>query len=290
MSTIRLKEYQVLSIDYTQVNTGNIRGMVSAERLVYHVDGLGSDSAADILRAVYAAADATIEASAIASVELVTLPRADCCDVAVVYEPYNKVKGGAAKSSRKPGDEFWSFDASGGSSSVKLAISTLQAVGDATLTANVNNMVGWNGKFGESAECSGVSVVVPSMRERCRKTLLYSGVTSSLRQGIGDLQGKVNSASFHGWSAGEVLFLGASIGEPYYNNQDQQVADVVYNFAIRRNESGKTIGGHSLGNVEGWDYAWGVTGFDAASGQYKVLAAFVSRVYDRASFSGLGIG
>lgn len=280
---IRLKKYDAYSIDTT--------GYITSARLVYHCDELGTQSTADILRAVKTAAAAVIENSALASVELVDLPHADCCDVAVNYGAKNRVEDTAfTRRKRQAGDELWGFSVGGGTATVRTAIEQLFDDGDPLLTENVADYVGWNGKFGEAFQCSGVNVPVPEVRETCRRTVAASSVTSSLRRTIAGLRGKVNSATFHDWNPGEVMFDGATFSEPYANEDGDTLVDVNYSFSIRLNETGREIGSFSLPDVNGWDYAWGISGFDPATQQNDVLAAFVSRVLDYADLTDLGIG
>lgn len=279
---IRLKSYQTYSTDAS--------GYITSARLVYHCNDLGEQSTAEILRAVKSAASAVIEKSALASVELVDLPRADCCDVAVNYGERSRTADAQfTKRKRKANDVLWSFDVSGGTATVRTALEQIHDDGDALLRENVADFVGWNGKFGEAFSCAGVNVVVPAMRETCRKTVGASSVTAAFRQKIGALVGKVNDGSFHGWNAGEVLFSGATLSEPYVNEDGAELVDVTYSFMIRTNETGREIGEFSLPDVNGWDYAWAITGFDPAEQKNKVRAVFVSRVYNYASFNDLGV-
>lgn len=277
---IRLKEYQTYSLDKG--------GAIDNARLVYIVDNIGTTATADILRAVREAAAATIEAASRDTVELVTLPHANCCDVAVNYIPTARQKINK-KTNRQAGDTYWSFSAAGKTQNVKIALSQREVVGDEQLVENVANMVGWNGKFGAASECSGVNVFFPGMSEQCRKTMLSASDTPALRATIESVYGKVNNATFHGWDAGEVLFMGASIGEPYFNDSGDELVDVTYQFQIQRNEASRLIGDIELSAVEGWDYKWGIYGLDPASGTQGVRLAASSRVYERADFSVLNL-
>lgn len=278
---IRLREKQTLQID--------AGGNVTGARLIYHCNGLGSSTTLQILGEVKSAAE-VIPGASIDTVEVVTLPDADCCDIAVNYRDAGR-QGDTqfAPRKRKPGDVLWSFDVSGGTQNVRTAVAQISSQGQAELVNNVANYVGWNGKFGEAFDCSGVNILVPSMRETCRLTLSASAVSSSFRATLGGLVGKVNNSSFHGWNAGEVLFTGATLSAPYVNDDGDTLHDVSYSFDIRPNESSVTIGGYTISSVRGWDYAWGVTAFNQQTNKNEVKAVFVSQVYKYASFAGLGV-
>lgn len=281
---IRLKQYNALVL--------NKDGAVSGARLIYHVNDLGASTAADILKAVRTFAAATIEASTRDTVEMVDLPHADCCDVAVNYVETVKSYSFNAKAKRRSGDTFWSFDTAEGEVLATTALEQVATVDESTgqfFAGNVGNMIGWNGKLGAESACAGVGVGTPVTRLNCRRTLAASTAQAAgFAATIMNLQRKVNSAAFHGYAAGEVRFLGASIGETYMNDSGAELTDVNYVFAVKKNEDAKTIGAVTIPAKNGWDYAWTIT---APGTQDKLETVFgcVSRVYEYADLSGLGI-
>ena len=282
---IRLKEYTTYQL--------NDSGLINNARLLYHVNDLGAATTADILRAVQTNAPATIEAAVRGTCELVTLPKADCCDVAVNYTAATAQKIDP-KSKRKVNDEKWTFESTTGEITATVALSQIAIVDEtpgAALTASIGDMIGWNGKFGTESACSGVSVHTPSTRLMCRRTVAAATAqTTAFEQGIVNLQRHVNSATFHGYAAGQVLFLGASVGEEYYNENDDLLVDVTYQFAVCANEASRVIGGVTLPAKDGWDYAWTITEFNAATGKMETVCGVVSRVYEYADLTTLGIG
>jgi hypothetical protein len=280
---IRLKNKQTFQIDATSTVTG--------ARLVYHVNELGNNTTLQILAAVKAAAE-SIPGAAIDTVEVVTLPDADCCDVAVNYRDAARQEDTAfSRRKRRPGEELWGFDVSGGTANVKTALEQVAADGDADLLDNIADYVGWNGKFGEAFQCAGVNIIVPAMRETCRKTMLASGVTAAFRRTLSGLVGKVNSVAFHDWEPGEVLFAGASLSTPYYNDLGQKIVDVTYSFNIQPNEDAPAEVPLPIPTtVNGHDYLWTITQFDPDTGHNAVKVGVVSRVYDYADLTALGVG
>lgn len=282
---IRLKEYTTYSL--------NDNGYINNARLLYRVNDIGAAATADILRAVQTNAPATIEAAVRGTCELVTLPKADCCDVAVNYTPATGQKIDP-KRTRKENDEKWTFEVSTGEITATTAISQV-AIDDETtgqvLSADIGLMIGWNGKYGTESACSGVSIHTPSTRLMCRRTVAAATArTTAFETGIVNLQRHVNSSTFHGYAAGQVLFLGASVGEEYYNEDDDLLVDVTYQFAVCANEAAQVIGDVTIPAKNGWDYAWTISEFDPVDGKMKVVCGVVSQVYDYADLTTLGIG
>lgn len=280
---IRLKEKQTYTL--------NAAGRVSTARLVYHVNDLAGADTADIMRAVQAAAPAWIESAQRNTAEVVDLPDGDCCDIAVTY---NEPSTPDPKKQRQVGDERWAFEASTGEITATTALEQVAVVDETTgaaLTPYIADQIGWNGKFGAESACAGVSVYAPSTRLTCRRTVAAATAqTQTFEQNIVDLQRHVNSSTFHGYSAGQVLFLGASVSEEYYNDDGDLLVDVNYSFAVRANEAATVIGQVTLPAKNGWDYAWTITAFDPVTGKNETVAGVVSRVYDTADLTTLGIG
>lgn len=117
-------------------------------------------------------------------------------------------------------------------------------------------------------------------------------VSTSYKKRIADLTGKVNAASFKGYSAGEVLFLGASGSRRGKHSSDYW--EISFKFAVSPNTSDLKIGTIAVGNKKGWDYLW-VRYADDVSTDKKALikkpvAAYIEKVYESGNFGGLGIG
>ena len=149
--------------------------------------------------------------------------------------------------------------------------------------------IGWNGKYGPESEVAGVDVSTGELRETYTKVLSRSTVTGSTwKRKIAGLVGKVNSSSFKGWNAGEVMFLGASYSAPL---RGAQKVTVSFHFAIRLNEDSATIGGVNIGNCQGFEYLWAVTSDKVSSGNRvpEVKKIYKSKVCKTASFSNLGL-
>ena len=154
--------------------------------------------------------------------------------------------------------------------------------------------IGWNGKSGDDCEIAGVDIPTAQLRETYTKQMRISRLTTSYKRSVASLVGKVNSGSFKGWSAGEVMFLGMSYSTPA---KKASKVTVTFNFAIQPNESAiqpnesnVKIGGHSV-SKKGFEYAWAISKSVAAGGgpKIEVEGIYVDQVCEYASFSALGL-
>ena len=163
-------------------------------------------------------------------------------------------------------------------------------------TLDAGNAIGWNGKSGDACEIAGVDVPTAQFRLTYTRVMTRAAAQDvNFMRACGSFVGKVNDAAFKGWAAGEVMFLGASFSAPL---KGRQKVVVTYNFSVQPNETNVTIAGHSVGDVDGYDYVWTIprttvpTSGGAVSGHPKleVDGVFVAPVCDRVSFSSLGLG
>lgn len=133
----------------------------------------------------------------------------------------------------------------------------------------------------------GVDIVVPQWRENITRYLADASVDSDFRATLYNTTGRVNSDSWRGFTAGEVLFLGAT-GE---RDATSGVWEITYQFEMRPNREDITIGDIPPFDADGHDYVWYRTApIDSAAGIIlKPTHAYVVRVYKRAAFAALGI-
>ena len=149
--------------------------------------------------------------------------------------------------------------------------------------------IGWNGKDGSESEAAGVDVSIGELRETYTKTMSKSKVTStSWKRKVAELVGKVNSGSFKGWNAGEVMFLGCSYSAP---SKGSKKVSVSFHFAIRLNESKATVAGQNIGSKKGFEYLWALTDDEVRDGERKrkVRKIYKAVVCETDGFGGLGI-
>ena len=114
-------------------------------------------------------------------------------------------------------------------------------------------------------------------------------MTASYKAILRSLTGKVNNASFKGFSAGEVLFLGASGSKR--GDDDWEIS---FRFAASENRSYITVGDITGVAKKGWEYMW-VRYADAEDDEAKAIvkkpvAVYIEKVYEEGSFGAFGIG
>lgn len=130
----------------------------------------------------------------------------------------------------------------------------------------------------------GVDVKVPTSVFQLTYYPTFAIVTTDYQKAVRDLCGKVNSTTFRGHAAGEVLFLGC--GGKAKNPTDWELT---YRFEVRPNRTGITIG--SITNIacDGWDLLWVYysKSTDATSNRYiqSPTQVNVERIYERADFA-----
>lgn len=177
-----------------------------------------------------------------------------------------------------------SFSTGGGTKHVVQAISQRRITGE----DSVNTLIGWNGKKGEDADYAGVDVPDANIQLTLTVKRKMSDLGTSWQRNIAKVTGKVNSKTFRGWAAGEVLFEGVSLS----GKEDDENVSVSYNFSIRCNEKNVKIAVDSVGNTvtasaKGFEYCWAVTKF--VGNANVIQSAFVSQVIETADFSTLGV-
>ena len=118
-------------------------------------------------------------------------------------------------------------------------------------------------------------------------TYSVKDIDIAFKRNVMRLTGRVNSRAFHGWEAGEVLFLGASGGVPFRNDQGVLLVEVTYRFAIRKNVADLRFAGISLGQAEGWHVPWSITSPEYSGSTPRVLGAYLSSIYEKGDFSRL---
>ena len=183
------------------------------------------------------------------------------------------------------GESTVSFDCGGGSKHLNYAISDKIIKGDKKSGGAIN----WNGKAGSDMEISGIDIPTAQLRETYTKMMSLSRITTSYKRKVAELVGKVNSSSFKGWSAGEVMFLGMSYSAP--DSASQRVA-VTFNFLIQPNEKNVKVAGESV-SKKGFEYVWAISKsvVDSATNMPKleVEALYLATVCEEGNFSVLGL-
>jgi hypothetical protein len=178
--------------------------------------------------------------------------------------------------------DSYQFDTSGGSQHITQSLETVATFG--------SSAPDFNGAIGVSNNAvEGVDIVVPVFNYS--ETRLWHDISSSYKRRLATATGKVNSESFQGYDAGEVLFLGAN-----GSKRDKFIDtpwEISYRFAVQFNRSDFSVGSINVTSKKGWEYMWVryKAKDDSTSGQrIRVPAAvYIEKVYETYDFDRLGL-
>jgi hypothetical protein len=186
-----------------------------------------------------------------------------------------------------------SFDTTGGTQHITQACSvgsggTLDF--ENRFPSSATNMSGAIGV--DSNGVNGVDIVVPQLQWQEQYDVPNVYVSSAWIRGVAGVTGTTNNASFRGFEAGEVLFIGCSGSQEWDDQRGKGTWSLSFRFVASKNVTGQTIGSISGISKKGHDYLW-VRYEDAVSGSTLLKqpkAVYVSKVYKDSDFSLLGIG
>ena len=260
-----------------RIKTMNADRNISSAVLTYHTRGALPEECSDeaVLSAVLDAAPEKVGAARLAQASIIEYHGAGVYEIEVSYE-YAPLSVRGRLASRRAGDEKWYMITSNTTEHVLSALETA-AFGDGAPPSG--NLINWNGRTGPLCAVSGADIITSAFRENCLLTIDAGNCTASFRKKIASLTGSVNSRTFHGWAAGEVLFLGANSGLPGYNDRGDELVDVTFKFAIRRNKDPRIVNNLRI-SASGWDIVWPL------GTEY----AYRSCVYPRNDLNLLGVG
>lgn len=196
----------------------------------------------------------------------------------------SRTGGGSSSDDEEEEEATVNFDCNTGSAHVNMALETVKNC----FGFDTGGAISWNGKQGAESEISGTDIAVATLTETYTKRIKVKKLTNSFRRKIAELTSCINSSSFKGWSAGEVMFCGCSFTAPEKGAEEVTVS---FNFAIRPNEK-IVVQGKEYGWKYGWDYLDIVVDkptFENGKPSIKEQAINVLRVYRFANFSSLGL-
>lgn len=256
------------------------KGNYTSIEVQYLVFGVTTEEEA--LTAVHSKAPAESKGLPLDSIEIDTRETNDTFRVNAIYRE-EEVEVGDSGGDDDDETPTESFDCGGGTKHLLYSFGQRKVYGD----KDAGGAIGWNGKSGDDCEIAGVDVPTAQLRETYTKPMKISKLTTSFKRKVASLVGKVNSGSFKGWNAGEVMFLGMSYSTPA---KKAKKVTVSFNFAIQPNESGVKVAGKSV-TKKGFEYVWAISKTVASSGTPKleVEGIYVDQVCEYASFSGLGL-
>lgn len=134
----------------------------------------------------------------------------------------------------------------------------------------------------------GVDVTVPQLKRAETRYLTDATVTAAYIATLSGLTGCVNNATYYGFAAGELKFMGAA-----GRRRGFDLWEVTFFFEALPNATGLVVGGVSGIEKRGWDYLW-VQSRPAADDAAKaptseVVAVYVEQVSNYADFTVLGL-
>jgi hypothetical protein len=146
----------------------------------------------------------------------------------------------------------------------------------------------------DSNGVNGVDIVVPQLQWQESYDVPNAYVTATYVRGLAGITGTTNNASFRGFEAGEVLFVGCSGSQEWDDQKGKGPWSLSYRFVASKNVTGKTVGSITGIDKKGHEYLW-VRYEQAVSGSasdllQKPKAVYVNKVYKDSDFSLLGIG
>jgi hypothetical protein len=174
----------------------------------------------------------------------------------------------------------WGFDTAGG---------TIRLTHSKGTTRYPTGGPDFNGAIQvQNGEAQGTDVVIPALKLTATYRWPKNTVDTTYVNSLASLSGTINSGTFHGYAAGELLFLGAS-GEIVPNVP----TSISYQYAASANATGLTIGAISGIAKRGHDLLWVLFEDDedatAKRLTKKPLCAYVEKVYTEASWGAMGI-
>ncbi len=183
------------------------------------------------------------------------------------------------------GDSAYSFDTGGGTQHVTQSIATVGVY--AAPGIYPPNFKGAIGATKDGIE--GVDISVPVYNFSETHYVDANLVTGAYKSTLFYLTGTVNNGGFRGFSAGEVLFLGAGGAK-----RGQDDWEISYRFAASPNVQGLQVGDITGIAKRGWDYLWiryaDAVDNDAFMLVKRPLSVYVEQVYPYTNYFGLGIG
>jgi hypothetical protein len=144
----------------------------------------------------------------------------------------------------------------------------------------------------DSNGVNGVDVVVPQLQWQESYDVPNAYVTSAWIRGVAGVTGTTNNASFRGFEAGEVLFVGCSGSQEWDDQKGRGPWSLSFRFVASKNVTGETIGDITGVAKKGHEYLWVryEDTVDSSTLLKKPKHVYVNKVYRESDFSALGIG
>lgn len=263
--------------------TINAKGEVTEIEIPYLVFEAADEDAA-LAAARTKAASRTVSGMVLDEVEVTERVNKDTWKVKAIYKDED------SDDPDEPDEDeettSFAFDTGGGTMHRNQSLKTVSKV--------PNDAPDFNGaiEVDNEGNVNGVDVTMPVLNFTETHTMNGSRVTTSYKKSVAALTGTVNGSSFRGFSAGEVLFLGASGTKR--SKKPNAPWEITFRFAVSPNQSSLQIGKLKVSNKKGWDYLWVRYADKVAENKKNVIkepvAAYVEQVYPTGDFGNLGLG
>lgn len=190
-----------------------------------------------------------------------------------------------------PGERRVRFAIGGGQQLVKISKETIAVFQDASSTGFEIGTFGSAIGIGSDGAAEGCQIPVPSLEFEVIKNFAEEDITNEYVSTLAELTGTTNNATFNGYAAGELLFLGAAGDQ--YDTGDYQVT---FRFAVSKNRTDLVVGQFENIVKKGWHYLWVLyrkQEVEVDDAKYHVdvpQAVYIERVFDEADFTELDSG
>jgi hypothetical protein len=183
----------------------------------------------------------------------------------------------------EPESISYQFETGGGTQHISQSLATLGNYAASGTPPDYGGAIGVT-----ESGVEGVDIVVPQYSFTLRRAFDPTLLTLGFEQVLFALTGTTNLASWKGFAAGEVLFLGAS-----GSGETADLVELDYRFSASPNVASLTVGAITGITKGGHDYLW-VRYRDHDNGQGRLVkvadSVHVERVYLSSDFSALGLG
>ena len=264
--------------------TIDAKGNVTEIEVPYIVSGAADEDAA-LAAARTTAAGRQVKGMSLDSVEVTERVNGDTWRVKAVYADDEDSSSSDDDGGEEETSSF-AFDTGGGTMHLNQSLKTVSK------TPNDAPDFGGAIEVDNEGNVNGVDVTMPVLNFTETHVMNGGRVSTSYRKAVAALTGTVNSGSFRGFSAGEVLFLGAAGSKR--SRKASAPWEITFRFAVSANRSSVKVGDLTVSSKRGWDYLW-VRYADKVSENKKnvvkkPVAAYVEQVYPQGDFGNLGIG
>ena len=263
--------------------TINAKGEVTEIEIPYLVFEAADEDAA-LAAARTKAASRTVSGMVLDELEVTERVNKDTWKVKAIYK--DEDSDDPADPDEDEETTSFAFDTGGGTMHRNQSLKTVSKV--------PNDAPDFNGaiEVDNEGNVNGVDVTMPVLNFTETHTMNGSRVTTSYKKTVAALTGTVNSSGFRGFSAGEVLFLGASGAKR--SKKPNAPWEITFRFAVSPNQSSLQVGKLKVSNKRGWDYLWVRYADKVAENRKNVIkepvAAYVEQVYPTGDFGNLGLG